>query len=231
MSTSFAGDAEYGRYIDPDRRYFLGISLGAILGGAYMTITPDIVRGCLGVGGQPFGMLLARSDGFAPFLAAARGTWSDTYAPMHMVNLIQMLFERASSNGYTHHLQDDPLPGTPAHQVIVRLAVGDHAVTPWGGHVMARAIGATHLDTGVRDVWGFEAVDEVADASALVEYDFGLPDAPLENRPMTACDNPHGVLRALDSARMQLDTFLRTGVVRNFCPNGVCSYPELGGCD
>ena len=231
MSTAFADDPEYGRYIDPSRRHFLGISQGAILGGAYMTITPDIVRGGLCVGGQPFGMLLARSDGFAPFLAAARSTWSDPYAPMHMVSLIQMLFERASSNGYTHHLQRDPLPGTPEHHVLVRLAVGDHAVTPWGGHVMARAIGAVHLDTGVRDIWGLETADAVSDASAVVEYDFGLPDAPLENRPMTACANPHGVLRELDSAREQLDQFFRTGEIRNVCFENICSFPELSGCD
>lgn len=231
MSTSFADDPDYGRYIDPTRRHFLGISQGAIFGGTYMTITTDVVRGCLGVGGQPFGLLLPRSDAFGTFLNAARSTWSDTYAPMHMISLIQMLFDRVSPNGYTHHLQNDPLPGTPAHQVIVRLAVGDHAVTPWGGQVMARAIGAAHLDTGVRDVWGFEAVDEVSHASALVEYDFGLPDAPLENTPMLACNNPHQVLRELEAARMQLDTFFRTGVVRNVCPNGVCTYPELGGCD
>jgi len=32
------------------------------------------------------------------------------------------------------------------------------------------------------------------------------------------------------TARQQLDTFFRTGVVENFCQDGVCSYPELSGC-
>jgi hypothetical protein len=231
MSTSFADDPDYGRYIDPDKRHYLGISQGGILGGTYMTISPDIVRGCLGVGGQPYALLLTRSNSFNTYLNAARGTWTDTYAQAHMISLAQMLWDRASANGYTHHLQNDPLPGTPEHHVIVRIAMGDHLVTHWGGHVMGRAIGAAQLDTGIRDVWGFDVAEEVADMSALVEYDFGLPEPPIVNLPMTECGDPHEVLRRRESARMQLDEFLRTGVIRNFCANGVCSYPELGGCD
>jgi hypothetical protein len=113
----------------------------------------------------------------------------------------------------------------------VRIAVSDHQVTHWGGHIMARAIGGVHVDTGIRDVWALDLVDEATDVSALVEYDFGLPDAPIENVPITDCKDPHGELRGLDSAREQLDTFFRTGVIRNFCANGVCAYPELSGCD
>jgi hypothetical protein len=231
MSTSFASDPDFGQYVDPERRHYLGISQGGILGGTYMTVSPDIVRGCLGVGGQPYALLLTRSGSFNGYLNAARATWHDTYAQMHLINLAQMLWERASPSGYTHHLQDDPLPGTPEHHVIVRIAMGDHLVTHWGGHLLARAIGAVQLDTGVRDVWGFDVVDEAVDVSALVEYDFGLPEPPIENRPMSECSDPHEALRRRESARMQLDEFFRTGAIRNFCANGVCSYPELSGCE
>ena len=34
----------------------------------------------------------------------------------------------------------------------------------------------------------------------------------------------------LDSAREQIDLFLRTGEIANFCDNGVCSYPDEGMC-
>lgn len=231
MSSSFADDPDYGQYIDAERRHYLGISQGAIFGGTYMTISPDIVRGCLGVGGQPYALLLTRSGNFNGYLNAARTTWSDTYAQMHMISLAQMLWDRVSPSGYTHHLQDDPLPGTPEHHVIVRIAMGDHQVTHWGGHIMARAIGAAHLHTGIREVWGLDLADEVSDRSALVEYDFGLPEPPVVNLPSSACQDPHGQLRRLDSARMQLDEFFRTGVIRNFCANGVCSYPEHSGCE
>lgn len=65
--------------------------------------------------------------------------------------------------------------------------------------------------------------------SAYVEYDFGLPMDPLPNLPQTACNDPHELVRRLDSARMQLDHFFDTGIVQNFCA-GACSYPQQGGC-
>jgi hypothetical protein len=96
---------------------------------------------------------------------------------------------------------------------------------------MARAVGAQHLDTGLRDVWGIDKLAGPIQGSAYAEYDFGLPPEPLCNVPMTYCDDPHGKLRSLDAAQQQMDLFLRTGEAKNFCPNGVCSYPELSGCE
>ena len=66
--------------------------------------------------------------------------------------------------------------------------------------------------------------------SAYVEYDFGLPEDPLCNLPQRECDDPHGKLRGLPAARQQIDTFLRTGVIDNYCDGGVCSFPTLSGC-
>jgi hypothetical protein len=53
--------------IDPDRAYYYGNSQGAILGGAYIGLSPDIERATLGVGGAPYHMLLNRSADFSPF--------------------------------------------------------------------------------------------------------------------------------------------------------------------
>jgi hypothetical protein len=63
-----------------------------------------------------------------------------------------------------------------------------------------------------------------------VEYDFGLPPDPVENLPQRECEDPHGKLRKLDEARQQLDRFLRTGVIDNFCGGGVCSFADMSGC-
>ena len=57
-----------------------------------------------------------------------------------------------------------------------------------------------------------------------------MPDEPLCNIPMTACDDPHGEIRKLDEAKGQMDTFLRTGEIVNLCAGGDCSFPELSGC-
>jgi hypothetical protein len=75
-----------------------------------------------------------------------------------------------------------------------------------------------------------------------VEYNFGLPKVPLCDVPPSLCDDPHELPRRRESARKQLDEFLRTGVGTNHClmvddvdehdavADGVCSYPSLSGC-
>lgn len=114
--------------------------------------------------------------------------------------------------------------------MVLAAALGDHQVPTLGAHIMARAIGARHLDTGIREVWGLESVSGSNDTSTLVEFDFGLPMDPIGNVPQTACDDPHNKIGGLEQAQAQMDEFFRTGVIVNLCPGGVCSYPELGGC-
>jgi hypothetical protein len=230
MSGRFAKDPTYGKYVNPTQRYYHGISQGGIFGGVFMAIAPDVERGVLEVMGQPYSLLLNRSVDFGPFFALLAITFPETRDQQLLLALIQILWERVEPGGYTKYLEQG-LPGTPAHRVLMRSAVGDHQVTTLGAHLMARAVGATHLDTGVRDIWGLpKSSGPIAD-SAYVEYDFGLPPEPLCNKPMTACDDPHGKIRDLPFAQQELDHFLRTGEAENFCPGGVCSFPELGGCD
>ncbi len=86
------------------------------------------------------------------------------------------------------------------------------------------------MQSGVRDIYGLEVVSE-AEGLGYIEYDFGLPGEPACPVPMRLCTEPHGALRGLPSADEQIDRFLRTGEIVNFCPDGECSFPELSGCE
>jgi hypothetical protein len=141
-----------------------------------------------------------------------------------------MLWDRVEPNGYTSYIRENLLPNTPAHEVLMRAAVGDHQVSTLGAHIMARAVGAKHLESGVRDVFGLQKVTSADSGSTYVEYDFGLPPEPLCNVPLRACDDPHGKVRSLDAARQQMNEFLRTGKSTNYCTDGICRFPELSGC-
>lgn len=56
--------------ITPDAaKYYYGNSQGGILGSVYMAVSQDVRRGCLGVGGAPYVMLLPRSVDFTVSLA------------------------------------------------------------------------------------------------------------------------------------------------------------------
>ena len=230
MRTSLANDPEFGQYIDPTRRHYLGISQGGIFGGTYMAISTEIERGVLGVPGQPYNLLLNRSVDFDVYLTLLQLGYSDPRDLQMILAMTQMLWDHAEPTGYTYRIESDPFPNTPAHQVLIRAAVGDHQVSTLGAHIMARAVGAAHLDTGVREIWGLDPVSGSHDASAYVEYDFGLPMDPIGNVPQEACDDPHGKIGGHPDAMAQVAEFFATGVITNHCPDGVCSFPELSGC-
>jgi len=229
MSRGFAKDPQFGGYIDATQRYYHGISQGGIAGGVYMAASTDVERGVLSVMGQPYGLLLNRSVDFAPFFLVVRGTYPDTRDQQMVLALIQMLWDRVEPNGWTKYMGGG-LPNTPGHSVLMSAARGDHQVTTFGGHVMARAVGAKHLESGIRDIFGLEKVPETTSGSVYVEYDFGHPEEPICNVPMSHCEDPHGMVRKLQANDDQLDTFLRTGQGKNYCPGGVCKFPDQSGC-
>lgn len=230
-SVGLANDPLLAGLIDPTERYYYGISQGGILGGVYMGTTTEVERGVLDVLGQPYNLLLTRSVDFDDFFALLRGTYSDPRDIAYLLGTLQLMWDRVEPTGYSHRMVSDPLPGTPTHDVLMTAALGDHQVTTLGAHHMARSAGVGHLDTGIREIWGLPPVRDGQVGSALVEYDFGLPGDPVCNLPQTACDDPHGKLRQLPEARMQIDHFLRTGEVINTCTGGVCSFPDQSGCE
>ncbi|MEM7435956.1 MAG: hypothetical protein AAF436_12445, partial [Myxococcota bacterium] len=242
MKTTFAEDPEFGKYIKGDEAYYYGISQGGIMGAVVMALSPDIERGALGVMGQPYSMLLFRSVDFNQFLDVIKMTYTDFREQQFLVALFQMLWDRAEPTGYSHHVTSNPLAGTNEKEVLARVAIGDHQVSTYAGHIMARTLGAPHLTTGLRDIWGLDPVESTTSGSFYTEYDFGLPGEPLCNVPMSLCRDPHEWPRRRESARRQLDAFLRNGTGDNFCmpgdgdehqvPSvGVCSYPSLSECD
>jgi hypothetical protein len=149
---------------------------------------------------------------------------------MFLLDLTDMLWERTEPAGYAPYVLDNLLPNTPAHQVFINDAVGDHQVTTLGAHIMARTMGMPHLDTGIRPIYGLETVPGPVQGSAIVEYDFGLPPAPVENLPLRECGDPHGKVRKLAEFQQQMDLFLRTGTIQNFCAGGICTFPDMSEC-
>jgi hypothetical protein len=225
-----AADPTFGAYLDPSRRYYYGISLGGIMGSLYLALSPDVERGVVDVMGAPFVTLLDRSRQFDTFFDIANAAFPDPRDVQLSLTLLQMLWDRVEPNGFLPHVSGNPLPGTPDHTVLMRLALGDHSVSNVGAEYMARTIGAPLVDQGTGEVFGLDTVAAPHTGTALVRWDFGLPPIPDCPAPPAACTDPHGALRSLDPADAQLDSFLRDGVVVVTCPGGVCSFPERGGC-
>ena len=135
---------------DNSNVYYDGNSQGGILGGALMGVIQDVTRGVLGVPGMSYSMLLRRSIDFATyslfFTGSSTGDTGGGYPSVKdqtfLLSMAQMLWDRAESSGYVYHIQDHPLPDTPAHAVLLHVAYGDHQVSMWTAEFMARTIGA-----------------------------------------------------------------------------------------
>lgn len=212
--------------IDPNEAYYRGDSQGGIFGITYMALTTDVTRGLLGEPGMPYSLLLNRSVDFEPFFDALKLSYPSALDIQIGLGLAQMIWDRTEPNGYAPYIVESNLPRTPSHQILIHAAIGDYQVTPLGAHILARAVQAKNLKPVNRSVFQITEADAPFTGSGLVEFSFGLPDAPITNTPPTGPedDDPHDKVRVLDSAQEQTDVFLLTGMVEAFC-SGACD-PE-----
>ncbi|MDX6275193.1 MAG: hypothetical protein QOJ92_2403 [Frankiales bacterium] len=217
--------------VHPNDVSYDGNSQGGIIGGAIMGIAQDITRGVLGVPATNYSTLLDRSSDFSTYEGAFNAAYPSEVDREIAFGLIQMLWDRAEGNGYAAHIQNDPLPGTPSHRVLMHLAFGDHQVSNAAAEVEARTIGAQtnsgFLAPGRH--WAVEpgwAIPRVAsypfDGSAMVYWDSGSPQTPLNNTPPSAGRDPHSDPRSTLAARDQKAEFLWGSGFIDVCGGAPC---------
>ncbi|MEU8181211.1 hypothetical protein AB0B86_10645 [Micromonospora sp. NPDC049047] len=215
--------------------HYDGNSQGGINGGALTAVAQDWTRSVLGVPGMNYSTLLQRSVDFAPFQTIMDGYYPDKVDQQLILGLLQMVWDRAEANGYAQHLTDRPLPGTPAHRVLMHVAFGDHQVSPAAAEVQARTIGARlhtpaladGLSLDVTPYWGIRPIRGYPyPGSAIVIWNSGAAHAPPPTNlapvgPQYG-DDPHEFPRAQAAAQRQKAAFLLTGRVIDVCAGEPC---------
>ncbi|GAA0460137.1 hypothetical protein Ade02nite_14330 [Paractinoplanes deccanensis] len=215
--------------------HYDGNSQGGINGGALTAIAQDWTRSVLGVPAMNYSTLLQRSVDFTPFQQLLDRSYPGKADQQLIFALIQMLWDRAEANGYAQHLTANPLPRTPAHQVLMHVAFGDHQVSPAAAQVQARTIGARIHRPALAPGWSDETIpfwgikplpDHPYRGSALVVWNSGRATAPPPTNlapigPQYG-EDPHEFPRAQPSAQLQKATFLLTGKVIDVCEGGPC---------
>ncbi|MEX0620117.1 MAG: hypothetical protein WD181_00865 [Solirubrobacterales bacterium] len=219
------------------RGQYMGISQGGIMGSALTALSPDVDYGVLGVPGINYSTLLRRSvDSDEYFKAAPIGLY--LYYPkqeerMLLLSMIQLLWDRGEGNGYAHFATDTPLPNTPPHEILMRVAFSDHQVANVTAEVAARTWGSKvyfpALEPGRHweddPFMGIERVTDFPfqDGSIMVYYDSGpigfegksrqgVNPPPTGNVPPRPewdfGSDPHGQPRASASGIRHAVTFL-----------------------
>lgn len=208
--------------VDPSQKYYYGNSQGGILGAAYLAWSPDITRGVLGVNGGPYSLLLTRSHDFEDFFRIFKEKFLDFRDISLFVNgLTQQVWDPVEPGGWMWDMTRDV--ETPK-DVLMQVAIGDAQVTTLGAHYQARAYGASTVAPQTRPIWGIEEAAAPFSGPALVEWKYlDVPDEPLVGLPPDGPDT-HECPRREPAAQDQLNAFLRTGVVEQFC-DGACIQP------
>jgi hypothetical protein len=215
-----------------------GNSQGGIMGGALTALAPDFTRAKLGVTGMNYSTLLNRSvDWEGKYAVVAYSAYPSKIDQQLLFAIIQMLWDRGEANGYAQHMTDDPLPNTPAHQVMLQVAYSDHQVSNVAAEVEARTIGArlqwpslgpASPHWSVDPLFGLEqATFGVAGAgqSVLVYWysaDRGLSMAPRGTVPSSNGGDPHGDPRKDNAGSDQVAWFLHTGQLIDVCGGAPC---------
>lgn len=234
-TTSLVNDAAFSykgqSVIDPTKRGYYGNSQGGIMGGVYMGVSTDVERGVLGVAGAPYSLLLPRSKDFETLNIDIRLRFSNTISRFAVLGLFQLLWNQMDPVGYLHTISRDPLPGTPAHRVIVHYGDGDAQVTWLGGQFIGRSVGAVMFEgnkaihEGNVTLYGFDFIPDSAtrtSGNAIQGFQFhGIPTVPFINVPPSKADT-HEYTRRTPQAQDATGAFLNDGIIKNFC-DGPCA--------
>lgn len=235
--------------IDTDDVYYMGASQGGIMGGALTAISPDFVQSALVVGGMNYSTMLVRSSNWRNYGTLFNAAYGNELARPLIFNLIQMLWDRGEANGYAHRMTDNPPPNTPAHNIALIVAVGDHQVSNFTSDIWARTSGFATNRGGIdplrwpdyESLWNVRRIgaDEYPyRGSSIVYWDAGPyrrnPDnlteligtgtPPIANvAPNPDWEDPHGAPRGAEGPIEMMGTFLRpNGYIEDICGAAAC---------
>jgi hypothetical protein len=210
-----------------DDVYFYGISMGHILGSTYLSLSPEIERGVVSVGGANFSLMMFRAAPFIAFLAILGGTVPSELDMQKFAVLVQPSFDRIDPFTYAPLMFDEPPEGSPSERrLLMQIGMGDTAVPNLSSHVQARSLGLPTLDPAPREIPGLDIASFPHDGSAIVEFDFGIDPLPGEKAvPETQDSGVHEGTRRLEASMEQLDRFLMPGGLIEQTCDGVCD-PE-----
>jgi hypothetical protein len=229
FATELLVDGEGTSLVDPSRVYYYGISQGHVLGTPLMSYEPTIERGVFAVGGGNWGLLLERSTQWPPYKTIITGAYPGPLNAVILEGLMTMGFDRTENLHVVGGMVGGDMPGTPAKQVLVHMAVGDSQVSNLSTEQQARELGIPVLGPALYTPWGLQEQQGPV-TSALVIYDEKRePLPPVDNLEHEIDNDTHGKLREQPAVIRQIDTFWATGEIVHTC-DGVCDC-SVGNCE
>ena len=220
--------------IDPDRVLYFGASLGGIMGTSFMAYDPFVTRGVLGVPGGPWSMLFERSYAWNALQGPAQASYPEPANFQVLISLLAMRFEPFDPITAAPHVINDPLPDTPAKQILLYETIGDSLVANLSSETLGRTLGLPVVMPTLRAPYGLAEAEPTA-ANGFAIYDESPEPLPSEfNIPPPSDNGTHADVHERPAVLRQIEDFLYNGVVTNQCTSGASAAPcdcASGACD
>lgn len=194
--------------IDPNRTYYVGGSLGGIMGNVFMSYDSNITRGVLAVPGGVWSMLFERSNAWHLLQGALQGSYTDPKQYQLIVAMFGMAFEPYDPITTAAHVIKDPLPGVPTKDILMWYSEGDCLVSNITTEMVARTMGITLIDPAVKDVWNLDAAPGPMTNGINVFDDHPSPLPSDLNIPPAEDNGTHSGINKKPAALRMVEAFL-----------------------
>ncbi len=206
--------------IDPNKTFYVGGSLGGIMGNVFMAYDPNIRKGVLAVPGGTWSLLFERSYAWHLLMGAAVGAYEDPDVYQLLIAFLGMGFEPYDPITTAAHVIKDPLPGVPVKEILMWYAVGDSLVTNISTEMIAREMGLSLLAPAVKPVWNMPSTAGPLQ-NALTIYDEHPSPMPSDfNIPPAADNGTHAGVNRQPAVLRQVEQFLLQDQIVQTCGAG-----------
>ena len=211
MSTSPEFSYNGTPVMDTSRVYYVGGSLGGIMGNTFMAYDPNITRAVLAVPGGDWSLMFERAFAWNILKGAAQGAYP--VAPYYQLNLalLAMAMEPYDPITTAAHVIADPLPDTPAKNILIWYSDGDCHVTNLSTQLVARTMGIPLLAPSVESPWQLTAMTAPLPNAVNPFDDHPTPLPPTTNVPPAVDNGTHSGINKKPAAIRLAHQFLLGG--------------------
>jgi pimeloyl-ACP methyl ester carboxylesterase len=240
MATSPAFTNSMGTpVIDPTKVYYVGGSLGGIMGNTIMAYDPNLTRAVLAVPGGVWSLLFERSNAWSLLQGAALGAYPPEVYQLNLA-ILGMGMEPYDPITTASHVLHDPLFGNPSKNVLMWYSVGDCLVSNITTEIVAREMGIDVIAPSAKAPWHLDPKPGPLANGINVFNEHPTPLPPETNIPPIKDNGTHSGINRRAAALRMVESFLeQTQQVVASCSTGGttvacdCGTPDTnnGPCD
>jgi len=193
--------------IDSGELYYAGGSQGGIYGGTLLSLSPDIDRGALFVGGANYSFILDRSIAFAPYFEIFKVGYPLRIDRAVLLSATQHLWDASDPASYLPFALEG-LPGIGPKSFAYIVAQNDAQVPNLSADLAMRMAGVPVVSGSVREPWGLEVSGAPFQGSGYVAIDLGDPEVPYGCEPPPIDAGGHGAVPFTESSLAIAESFL-----------------------